>query len=94
MIKGTKYLFSTSWVSVLVPFDSERDLHWRYLSILAHFLFFFFNCCSSTVVSIFTPPRGPSPHPSPPPTLEPSPFNSRDLEKQENQRAETLAMFS
>ena len=32
-------------------------------------VFNIFNCCSSTVVSIFTPPQ-PPPHPTPPPTLD------------------------
>ena len=33
----------------------------------------FLHCCSSTVVSIFTP-QHPSLHPFPPPTLKPTPF--------------------
>ena len=37
------------------------------------FPFFFFNCCSSTVVSIFSPPLSPS-SPTPPPTLNPIPL--------------------
>ena len=40
----------------------ERKINW----IIKFFFFLFFNCCSSTIVSIFTPLW--------PPTLEPTPF--------------------
>ena len=45
----------------------------KFLSGFYFYLYFSFNCCSSTVVSIFTSPH-PPPHPSPPPTFEPTHF--------------------
>ena len=48
------------------PFLDSVVSNWK-----THMDYFFFYCCSSTVVSIFTPPRPLAP---PIPTLQPTPF--------------------
>ena len=59
------------WQNVLSK--SQESQNHRVVVPLEALLFFFFYCCSSTVVSI-SPASFPPTHPSPPPTLYPTPL--------------------